>query len=204
MHLPSPQTLLVNALLVGAEGTYTVLVSDSHITSITPSSSPLPLLPPGGEIVDLRSSSFVGPSVIDSHVHFTAWTLNLKRLDTSHANSAHQVAEIVRARAALPTEDPLELIVGRDYRVGKWPDIEDMTAELLDGVVVPGRPVAIISGDLHAMWCNSRALEMLGFDSKTQSGVLREKDAFNATGKLNDISDEELDEQIADAGRQAA
>lgn len=203
MHLPSSPALLVNARLVGVEGSFSVLISDSHVVSITPSSSSPPLLPAGGELVDLHSSSFVGPSLIDSHVHFTAWTLNLQRLDTSSATSAHAVAEIVRIRAALPTDDPLELIVGRDYRVGRWPDIEEMTAQLLDGVVAPGRPVAIISGDLHAVWCNSAALGMLGFD-KTRAGVLREKDAFDATGKLNDISDEELDEQIADAGRQAA
>ncbi|ORY88866.1 hypothetical protein BCR35DRAFT_288693 [Leucosporidium creatinivorum] len=190
----------INALLVDKPGsTYTVVVSNGHVTSISPSTP----TSTEGEVVDLESKRYLGPSLVDAHTHFTAWTLNRTRVDLSKATSAKDAVQMMKDAAAKEGGDSTAPLVGRDFRVGKWPDIGDMTKENLD-TVAPGRPVALIAGDLHSIWLSSAALHFVGVDPLGESGVLLEKASFDAIGVLNDLREEALFPLIQASAKAAA
>lgn len=99
----------VNARLVDKKGTYTVEIRDGRITSIEVSdnsaSSP--------NSVDLQGKHFLSYSMSDAHTHFTAWTLNLTRVDISAAQSAQAAVEMMVEAASNDPESTAPL-VGRD------------------------------------------------------------------------------------------
>lgn len=78
-----------------------------------------------------------------------------------------------------------------------------MTKEFLDDIV-PDRPVALMSGDLHSMWLNTAGLRHVGVDPTGQSGVLLEKAAFAAMVLLNNVPEDELDAAVQSAAQMAA
>lgn len=103
----------INALLVDKPGTtYTVVINNSRILSIEPSSSTPAVAFEGGEVVDLEGKHYLGPSLMDAHTHFTAWTLNRNRVDLSHAESAEEAIELMRQ--AGEGGDSATPLVGRD------------------------------------------------------------------------------------------
>ncbi|ORY88870.1 putative hydrolase [Leucosporidium creatinivorum] len=200
-------TTFINALLVDRPGsTYTVHISAGIVQSILPSNSPSPARTPAeSEIIDLDGRFYLGPSLVDAHVHFTSWTLNSSRPDLSSATSAREAIRLMeeaatKDRGGGETTAPL---VGRDYRVGKWPDIKEMTKENLDHIA-PHRPVILISGDLHTLWFSTKGFQHLGIDPLGQVGVLYEKPAFEAMNALNRVGEEELFPLIDEAGKAAA
>lgn len=101
----------INALLVDKPGsTYTVVVSYGHVISISPSSP----TSTAGEVVDLRGEQYLGPSLVDAHTHFTAWTLNRTRVDLSKARSAKDAVQMMKDAAAREGGDSTAPLVGRD------------------------------------------------------------------------------------------
>lgn len=226
----SSSTLFKNARLVDKEGTFDVLISQGTIVSIrlsTPSPQPTASISASTETIDLGSKYFIAPSLVDHHVHFSAWTLNKSRLDLSTAKSAKQAVQLVKERLEQEEgQDEKEPFVARDFRVGEspitvlvprvnalmsgtrvaigeWPDIEDMTKETLDAISSE-RPIALISGDLHSIWLNTPGLLFVGAEPTKETGVLFEKTAFNALNKVNDIPAGKLDILAAAAAQDAA
>ncbi|KAM0749855.1 hypothetical protein T439DRAFT_381413 [Meredithblackwellia eburnea MCA 4105] len=204
--------LIKNVNLVGLDGVYDLVISKGCIAAISrttggdlaTSSSPTSNLPEGEqEVVDGKGKVWVGPGLRDAHTHFSTWALTQTRLDLSSATSAKETGEMVLARYKEPSEDPSAVLVGRDFRVGKWPDIESMTKEYLDSLI-PDRPVALMSGDLHSLWANSLGLRFLGVDPVSSTGVLFEKAAFDAMGVLNNVPMDQLDAAVDASGREAA
>ncbi|KAK4705606.1 hypothetical protein P7C70_g594, partial [Phenoliferia sp. Uapishka_3] len=206
----SPRVVeLLHARLVGQDGLFTVRTSDGVISSIQHSSSPAsPYVPTSSypteiETWDLEGKHWVGPGLRDAHTHFSTWSLTLTRLDLSAARSATDVAQSVLRRSKEPFESPSQVLVGRDFRVGEWPDIDSMTKEFLDEVVLD-RPVALMSSDLHFMWLNTAGLKHVGLDPSQEIGVLYEKAAFAAMVILNKVDDDVLDAAIEVAATKAS
>ncbi|KAK4051916.1 hypothetical protein OIV83_002621 [Microbotryomycetes sp. JL201] len=198
------KTTFINARLVDApsDETFTVTVENGMVSLIEPSSK---RSVPGGNMVDLQSRLYIAPSLVDAHTHFSAWTLNLSRPSLADAVSArHAIGIMKQAIQADPDTRNTTPIVGRDFRVGKWPDIEEMTKENLDAIAAPERPVVCISGDLHSIWLNTAALRMVGLDPATETGVLFEKPAFDATGVVNSLNEDELWPLIQASAKAAA
>ncbi|GAA6002722.1 hypothetical protein JCM10207_007644 [Rhodosporidiobolus poonsookiae] len=204
MASPAASTVFTNARLVGLETsqTYTVVVEDGLVASIEPSSGSA-VLPAGATVHDL-ASSYLAPSVIDNHTHFSSWALVTRRLDLYTARSAAEVLERLGDwLATQSTEDDGTFLVGQRMRVGEWPDLALMTRESLDALE-PNRPLVSFFAGFHSLCANSLALERLGFKAAEHSGVLEEAECFAAWVKINKVPEEALDAAVEEAARKAA
>lgn len=170
---------------------------DGVIDAITPAR---PGAPAGEGDLD-AGSHWVSPGLWDNHVHASQWALISRRLDLSTATSARDAA--ARVRGALlggAVVDAGHAFVGSGFRAALWPDAP--SREVLDAAS-GGVPVALVSGDLHAVWLNSGALELFGHRGH-ETGLLTEDDAFEVIVRLDSVSDSLLDSWVLDAGRVAA
>lgn len=113
-----------------------------------------------GELV--REGGALLPGWVDGHVHLASWAASLDRLDVSGARSAHKAAELVR--------DHPDALSGFGFRDALWPDRPHK--DLLEQVM-PGRPVALLSADVHTLWLSPAMLHELGVDHET--GVVRDE-----------------------------
>lgn len=142
----------------------------------------------------------------DNHVHFGWWSRLVSRADLHGAESASEAATaIIDYKLKRPPEnkDPL---VGWGLMVGKWPDIDVMTREYLDDKVANDIPVVLFLSDGHSCWVNTAALDFFGIapDSAAYSGVLREKDCFEASKKLDESDETNFESFIDKAMDEAA
>jgi len=186
--------LLRNTRLVGRDGRPTdVLVEDGVVSAIVEG-----LEPGGAEVVDL-DGRYLAPGLWDNHVHIEQWALVRQRLDVSRAASAAEAVTLVRRRITEGRSADRDLLVGYGFRDALWPDAP--TASLLDAA--GAIPVALVSGDLHAVWLNSAGLALVGAPDHA-TGFLREQAAFDANTTITAIDSSRIDEWVAEAGRAAA
>ncbi|WP_022907462.1 amidohydrolase [Curtobacterium sp. B18] len=197
------EVLLRTVRRVGTSGAPSdVRVVDGRVTAVAPAGT-LEATDADTDVVE-AAGAWLGPGLVDHHVHFDQWALVRRRVDVSTADSAEATADLLHAVARTGVAD--RVLIGHGYRDGMWP--RPPRRELLDRVD-PRLPVVVISGDLHAVWCNAAALEhfsgVLGRPLSTgDDGVLREQDAFDVTGALSRVPDEVLDGFVADAVDAAA
>ena len=103
------------------------------------------------EAVDLRGK-FVLPGFNDSHSHFLV-------VETADLAGSGSVAEMQRRIAEFAKRHPESVWVqGRGWGYGDFGGAEP-NRKLLDAVV-PERPAVLTDRDGHAVWCNTRALEL--------------------------------------------
>ncbi|MGN7189992.1 amidohydrolase [Curtobacterium sp. MCBA15_004] len=192
-------TLLRTVRRVGTTGAPAdVLVVDGRVTAIAPTGTVD--VPEGTdtEVVE-TDGAWLGPGLVDHHVHFDQWALVRGRVDVADCTTAEAAADRL-AVAATGVRDG-SVLVGHGYRDGTWPRPARRT--LLDQAA-PGLPVVVVSADLHAVWCNAIALAhfaaVLGRALPAgEDGVLREQDAFDVTGALSRVPDTVLDAAVSDA-----
>ena len=192
---------LTNARIVGddASALVDVTLAEGRIVAIEPHSAPA-AVDVGSETdphtVDL-DGRWIMPGLWDQHVHASMWAQQAQRIDLSRTTSATEVAVTI---ASTVRPAPGGIIVGQGFRDALWPD--QPTRALLDSAV-SDFPVVLVSGDLHACWLNSLALERFGFyDHPT--GFLREEEAFAVGSALSRVDTETLDGWIRDGARDAA
>ena len=140
------------------------------------------------------------PGLWDNHVHFSQWTLARRRINIESATSAAEAARMVAA-AGEGTASPGSPVVGYGFRDALWPDAPSLP--LLDAAL-PETPVVLLSGDLHSVWLNSAALQRYGYAGATESGLLREEDAFEVVRRLDVVPDDTLDAWAREASAAAA
>ncbi|CAN5315527.1 amidohydrolase family protein [soil metagenome] len=128
------------------------------------------------------SGRWVSPGLWDHHVHFTQWALHSQRVDLSAAGSAAEAASTVAAAVAAGAGEA-GLVIGSSFRDALWPDAPSL--ETLDAAT-GALPAVLVSGDLHAVWLNSAALQTFGYAGHP-TGLLSEDDAFDVTGKLGTV-----------------
>jgi len=152
-----------------------------------------------GEERDL-GGRWLSPGLWDNHVHFSQWALVQQRLDVSSAGSAREAAAMVGAAIEAADADRGSTLpyIGYGFRDALWGD--EPTVEALDAVG-GGRPVVLVSGDLHAVWLNTAALTLYGHAG--HSGMLVEEPAFEITRRLGIVADELLDRWADAAARHA-
>ncbi len=129
-------------------------------------------------VIDL-DGRWLMPGLVDYHVHFTMWAKHRGRVSLAGARSASEVVDVVRGalvdHPVLRVADA-EPLVGSGYQDALWP--EPPTAHMLDDVAVHvgqyGRPIVLISHDMHSVWTNTAAGERYG----VPAGLLRENAAF--------------------------
>lgn len=195
--------LLRSVRRVGTSGAPSdVRIVDGRVAAIAPAGTHDSAGTADTEVVE-ADGAWLGPGLVDHHVHFDQWALVRRRVDVSGCDSAEATADLLAgtARTAVPDGGPAATIVGHGYRDGLWP--RPARRELLDRAA-PGLPAVVISGDLHAVWCNGIALERFSAAVGRplvagDDGVLREQDAFDVTAALSRVPDDVLDGYVSDA-----
>jgi hypothetical protein len=168
-----------------------VVLSGGTVTGVGPGAD----VPAGAEIIDLKGA-IVLPGLWDSHVHSAQWALASRRLDLSAARSAAEAADLA-VRAARTEDWPGGVVAGYGFRDALWPDAPRK------GLLAAGKPVVLVSNDLHSAWLNESALGRFGHDGHPD-GVLREHDCFDVVRRLPAPSTGQLDDWIAADMRAAA
>ncbi|MET7656203.1 MULTISPECIES: amidohydrolase [unclassified Streptomyces] len=151
----------------------------------------------GGRVLDLDGRVLL-PGLWDAHVHMAEWASARHRLDLAGTTSARAVADLVRDRGGAAPDGTV--LFGYGFRDGLWPDAPHK--RLLDAVL-PDRPVALVSADLHAAWLNSACLALVGRGDHP-TGLVRETECHEVLSALPKAPAAVVDGWIADACEAAA
>jgi hypothetical protein len=208
--------LIRNVRRIGTAGAPAdVTVLEGRIASVVPAggrdaagSARLSAAATGGtadlEVLD-GDGAWIGPGLWDHHTHFEQWSLVRRRVDVSAATSAAEVAEVLAGVLRTDAADTLTggVLIGYGFRDGMWPDAAHR--HLLDHLTrpdgpAPGLPIVVVSGDLHAVWCNGAALARFDpANTHHPTGVLREQEAFDVNTAISTVPDAELDGYVGSA-----
>lgn len=156
-------------------------------------------------IVDL-GGKMVLPGIHDPHVHVVTGGLSLTKCPLYDAPSQREMLDTIAVCAGHNKETTW--LIGQGWWMDAFSGISMPTKELLDSVV-PDRPAVFMSGDLHTLWVNSKALEIAGITRETPdpdngridrdpqtgepSGTLQEDPAFDLVLKHVDrFTDQDL------------
>ncbi len=140
----------------------------------------------GASMIDLEGG-FMMPGLHDVHLHpLEAATSNFQFiLDDAVENPEDYAVDVEQAALQSPNA---EWLLGW----GHWIDVPlgatRPPKDILDDVV-PDRPVAIMEQTSHSIWCNSKALELMGIDDNTPDppgGVIMREINGEASGILVD------------------
>ncbi|WP_344974239.1 amidohydrolase [Streptosporangium fragile] len=191
----SSRLLLRNARIGPGGPVRHVLIVDGRVAEV--SAEPPPPGGPAGEpaeIVDVGGGTLL-PGLWDAHVHSLQWAQARRRVDLTSARSAREAVELV-----VPHAGPAGLTIGYGFRDGLWPDTPHKS---LLQAAAPDRAIALVSNDLHTAWLSPAALAAVGRGGHP-TGVLRERDCYDAMAELPPPPREELDRWVAEATTAAA
>lgn len=134
---------------------------------------------PDAKLIDAHGNTLL-PGLIDAHGHVIGLGDNLSQPDVRGAKSVDEVTNKLKVFA----DNKQGWIIGRGWNQELWADTRFPTAKDLDKVV-NDRPVVLSRVDSHAIWVNSKALELAGITAQTKAPEGGEiiKDEFgNPTG----------------------
>ncbi|WP_105264784.1 amidohydrolase [Pseudoalteromonas sp. T1lg76] len=142
------------------------------------------------------------PGLIDAHGHVIGLGQNLMRLDLRDTQSVEHIGEKLKAFAA---QSKQEWIIGRGWNQENWPTKRFATAADLDKYV-SDRPVVLTRIDGHAIWVNTKAMELAGFKGSEQNpegGEIIRNSQGQATGVFIDKAENLINAHIPKADFQA-
>jgi predicted amidohydrolase YtcJ len=163
-----------------------VAVKDGRILAAGSTSEIEALSAASTSVMDLEGR-FVMPGVFDLHSHpfITPWYGSMNLSLENPGDPEAVLAEIAAYAEANPDR---EWIIGGQYLAGTFPD-DNPRKEWLDEIV-PDRPVAIMDQTGHALWLNSRALELAGITAETETSnlivVAKDPTTGEPTGLVNE------------------
>ncbi|MGH3880863.1 MAG: amidohydrolase [Actinophytocola sp.] len=193
MHKP----LLLRDVAIGLTGRRAdVRVGDGRVVSIDAVGEVPDGVEAFADVLDGRGGTLL-PGLVDAHTHMLQWAGVRRRVSVAGARSAAHAVELLVAAQGPPVDT--DLLTGAHYNETFWriPPHKN----LLDRAF-PGRPVAVFSNDLHAVWLNTEALTLVGREHPT--GVLTEDDAMAVTAALPAPDPAESDRWVLDATDAAA
>jgi predicted amidohydrolase YtcJ len=135
---------------------------------------------PDAQVLDLGDST-ITPGLTDSHLHLTEWAFSRRQIDLSTAATPAEAARSVAAAAG----NDNGWIRGRGWNPHLWGGL--MPSRSVLDELVPDRPVALQSHDMHSLWVNSAALRTAGVDGSTpepDGGTIVRDDLGQPTGLL--------------------
>ena len=141
------------------------------------------LLDGRAQALDLRGSTVI-PGLIDSHIHLLSYSLGLSRIDLHEVPTLQEAQRRVAARVAHARLG--EWIRGAGWNCNLWGDGSFPHRRDLDAVC-PANPAALASKDGHAVWINSRAMEVAHITAQTPDppgGRIRRDPSGEPTGIL--------------------
>lgn len=139
----------------------------------------------GKQLVDGEGATML-PGLIDSHGHVSSHGMALENVDLVQVASAELAAE--RVQAFISTRPDASWVLGRGWNQVLWPGKQFPNKAALDAVS-SDKAVALNRIDGHAMWVNSKALELAGITAETKDpsgGQIIRDDKGEATGVLVD------------------
>lgn len=104
------------------------------------------------------------PGLIDGHAHLYNLGISMQRVELTGTSSA---AEVLERLVAFQQEKNTSFILGHGWDQNDWEVKEYPTKTSLDSLF-PDTPVALTRIDGHALWVNSKALELAGITSATK------------------------------------
>ena len=146
----------------GEVNTFTTLViKDGKVVKTGPDS--LKNSFPGATLIDAKGKTLL-PGLIDAHGHVIGLGNNLSQLDVRGAKSVDEVTAKLKEFA----KGKEGWIIGRGWNQELWSNTRFPTAADLDKVV-NDRPVILSRVDGHAIWVNSKALELANINADTSA-----------------------------------
>lgn len=137
-------------------------IRDGRVLAVGRGADVDPLVGPGSRRVDLGGRTVI-PGLIDAHLHLLSFGLTLAEVDLQGVASVEGAIGLVNT--AVRRARPGEWLQGTGWDrnlFGRLP-----TRHELDRVA-PDNPVLLASKDLHALWVNSRALEIAGIGPESE------------------------------------
>ncbi|WP_024611513.1 amidohydrolase [Pseudoalteromonas sp. TB64] len=134
---------------------------------------------PNAKLIDANGNTLL-PGLIDAHGHVIGLGDNLSQLDVRGAKSVNEITEKLNIFA----DNKQDWIIGRGWNQELWDNAQFPTAADLDKVV-KDRPVVLSRIDSHAIWVNSKALELAGITAQTKApdgGEIIKDEFGNPTG----------------------
>jgi len=115
-------------------------------------------------IIDLKGKT-VFPGLIDGHAHILGEGGRLQTLDLVGTTSPGQIVEMVQDR--IKKFKPGQWIIGRGWDQNNWEVKVFPTREMLDKIA-PENPVLLRRVDGHAVWLNSKAIQLANITRETK------------------------------------
>ncbi len=159
-----------------------VAIRDGKILALGDDDNMKALLGNKGEWIDLNGRC-VTPGLVDAHVHFQYFSLQLQRINLSETSSLQDALDRISKGMEAGGDGWLQ---GRGWSQDSWADRQFPTATALDSVT-QNRPAYFRDKSGHAAWVNSVVLRIAGINAQTPdpAGGQIQRDADgNPTGIL--------------------
>jgi len=174
------KTLITNGHFYGLPNVSSISCEKGRITSLNPDEFQI-----YNNRIDLNGG-WAYPGFIDGHMHLAGLGWSLETLNLVGTPNKQSILSIVE-KAALKT--PMgHWIQGRGWDQNDWPITFYPTANDLDQVS-PDHPVVLRRIDGHAIWANSRAMEIAGISNEIiapKGGKILYDESNNPTGVFID------------------
>jgi len=160
-----------------------VAVRDDRVLGVGSDEEMLSLLDNRDDYVNLEGRT-VTPGLVDAHIHFQGYALNLSRVDLSTANDLKDTLDLISA--GIESTNREGWLLGRGWNQSDWPGQRFPTAVELDAVT-GSQPALFHHRSGHAAWANSQALNLAGIGPDTPNppgGSIQKDNAGNPTGIL--------------------
>ena len=138
-----------------------VAIRDDRILYVGDDAAARQTLRAGGETIDLRGRCVI-PGLTDAHVHFSMYAMALQSVEAETETLAEALSRVAR-RAK--TTSPGDWITGNGWNQNVWGGNFPTAADL--DRVAPEHPVMLHAKSGHAMWVNTRTLELAGITAST-------------------------------------
>ena len=109
------------------------------------------------------NGGYIFPGFIDSHLHLLGVGQNIENVNLNGIKSPYETIDIINQ-----TKDNKLWILGRGWDQTLWKEKSFPQKNILDKATKK-QPVALRRVDGHALWVNSKAMEISGVDSRTSS-----------------------------------
>lgn len=138
-----------------------LVVRDGKIVYVGDDAAARQVARPGSEAVNLDGCCAI-PGLTDAHLHFQWFALGLRAVNAETETLDEALARVTVAASTKPEG---AWVRGRGWNHNVWGG-EFPTAAHLDRAA-PNHPVALNAKSGHALWVNSRALELAGVTAQT-------------------------------------